>query len=795
MKGRHRIGYVLTLLWASVNLALADPWYEHYARAEEALDGENWTEAVDQINQALERKGDSGTRVRTYGMKIISYFPYLKLGVAYYHLGQLDAALQAFETEMRLGAIQQSERDYSDLQRFRTMANEAKQNLRAQEQRRIQTIVRDALDRAAGLELQGELDEAMSALGQALAVAPDHSEASSAMERLKTKVVEEQAARELQARVARLVDQGRSLLDAGQYGEASSALRQANSLQPSAEIQSLLEDAQSRLRSELDARNRLSLIAERLSETERLESSGRIAEALETLQTVMALEPSNRRALDIQTRLLQAQSAADEERARRASLQELLGEVESHFSAGHYEQCLATANRALALEPGNRDALQYIGLAYRQINQRLLGTGGLQNIPPAIRFADFRQEVGDGSRAQLVRDPDFRLSGVIIDNSPVDIVFFDRQDQEVPAILTSQSLGDYTITEFSLNYLLEPGRSTFRLTATDADALSSSSEYTVVYDRPLGRSPWFYLLSGGGLIVIVAAVFGQRVRSRARLLKRRFNPYMAGAPVLDEKLFFGREKLIDRILQTIHNNSLLLYGERRIGKTSVQHHLKKRLESLRDPDYEFFPVYVDLQGVPQEKFFSNIAEDIFQELNPFLSGLEPTPPSTPEAGYSYRELVRDIQRVLKALGQRSTKQIRLVLLMDEVDVLNEYDPRINQRLRSLFMKSFAENLVAVVSGVEIKKHWEGEGSPWYNFFEEIEVKPFERRDAEELIARPVRGIFSLEKGVVDRIISLTDGKPYLIQKLCVTLVNRLHQERRRNITLADVEAVGRPEEA
>ena len=98
--------------------------------------------------------------------------------------------------------------------------------------------------------------------------------------------------------------------------------------------------------------------------------------------------------------------------------------------------------------------------------------------------------------------------------------------------------------------------------------------------------------------------------------------------------------------------------------------------------------------------------------------------------------------------------MKLVLLMDEVDELNDYDPRINQKLRSLFMKSFAENLVSVVSGVEIKKHWEREGSPWYNFFEEIEVKPFRREDAVELIERPIRGVFKLEDGVVDRILAV-----------------------------------------
>jgi hypothetical protein len=41
------------------------------------------------------------------------------------------------------------------------------------------------------------------------------------------------------------------------------------------------------------------------------------------------------------------------------------------------------------------------------------------------------------------------------------------------------------------------------------------------------------------------------------------------------------------------------------------------------------------------------------------------------------------------------------------------------------MASLAENLVMVASAIEIDKHWEQEGSPWYNFFEEIELLPTE----------------------------------------------------------------------
>jgi hypothetical protein len=205
-------------------------------------------------------------------------------------------------------------------------------------------------------------------------------------------------------------------------------------------------------------------------------------------------------------------------------------------------------------------------------------------------------------------------------------------------------------------------------------------------------------------------------------------------------------------------------------------------------------VFIDLQGTPQERFFATLADDIFTDLAPILDQSVARQPLRDGEPYDYTHFVREVRQVLLALKSRSAKRPRLVLLIDEVDELNRYDPRVNQKLRSLFMKSFAEDLVAVVSGVAIKKHWESEGSPWYNFFEEIEVKPFTRKDAEELIERPIRGIFKLESGVTERIISNTDCKPYLIQKLCIALVNRMHDEKRRLIRVADVEAIGRPAE-
>jgi hypothetical protein len=43
--------------------------------------------------------------------------------------------------------------------------------------------------------------------------------------------------------------------------------------------------------------------------------------------------------------------------------------------------------------------------------------------------------------------------------------------------------------------------------------------------------------------------------------------------------------------------------------------------------------------------------------------------------------------------------------------------------------------------------------------------------------------------VVDRIIELTDRKPYQVQRLCIALVNRMYEQGTRQIRAADVDAV------
>ena len=138
--------------------AFADLWYEHYKKGEDALNQRNWKEAIDQFTQAVEKKRDPGMQVRTYGMNFINYHPYLKLGIAYFNLGQIDAALQAFDTEEGFGAIAKSP-EQRNLVSFRKLATDAKQAATLSDQERIARIVAGALQEARGLEQERKLDE------------------------------------------------------------------------------------------------------------------------------------------------------------------------------------------------------------------------------------------------------------------------------------------------------------------------------------------------------------------------------------------------------------------------------------------------------------------------------------------------------------------------------------------------------------------------------------------------------------------------------------------------------------
>jgi predicted AAA+ superfamily ATPase len=264
---------------------------------------------------------------------------------------------------------------------------------------------------------------------------------------------------------------------------------------------------------------------------------------------------------------------------------------------------------------------------------------------------------------------------------------------------------------------------------------------------------------------------------------------------------------LERIVATLHNNSIMIHGERRIGKTTLLYQLTNALRQVQDAEYWFVPVLIDLEGTTEDQLFLQLGEEIYQaaiglpDLSPAaLQSLhyllchhaaDEAAGSGASPLYSDREFSRDLRTLVRVLEQycqehQGSRQLRLILLLDEVDTLSHFNHIYQQQLRRIFMRDFAATLGAVVAGIAISKEWDRIESPWYNLFNEIAMQPFSRTEAIDLLVEPVRGYYLYEPAALTFIVDNSEGRPFRIQQYALEAVNHMLKHRRRRILLQDV---------
>jgi len=269
---------------------------------------------------------------------------------------------------------------------------------------------------------------------------------------------------------------------------------------------------------------------------------------------------------------------------------------------------------------------------------------------------------------------------------------------------------------------------------------------------------------------------------RRRARRRRFNPYIAGTPVFDRQLFFGREELTRRTLRQLDARSVTLTGERRIGKTSFLHHLQAVLAAGNGGERRSFPVFVDLEGVTAPGLFHALIEEALDALALPPRMLGRLRFSAEARAYGARDFSHDLERLVEHLRHRRPGSARLVFLIDEVDALREKPQEICDPWLGPLLEHGSQELRVVLAGVQRVAA-----------LQPLELSPLTRDEAEALVKRPVAGVFRYEPSAVERILTLACGRPYRIQRLCLHAVNRMLDEGRTTIRLADVDAATGPE--
>jgi len=264
-------------------------------------------------------------------------------------------------------------------------------------------------------------------------------------------------------------------------------------------------------------------------------------------------------------------------------------------------------------------------------------------------------------------------------------------------------------------------------------------------------------------------------------------PYIAGNSVSDSQAFVGRADVLRKVLNVLrdpHQNAIVLFGQRRIGKTSVLRELEAKL-----PTDGYRPIFFDLQDKtqwPLERVLHTLAKEISYVL-------QPKDCQAPDLGADPETTFREVwlPKVLDTLPTETS----LVLLFDEFDVLA--DPKDEQASTTFF--PYLRHLLTIdlqrlnfvfVIGRKIDEL----NTLALSAFKGIDthrVSLLNEEDTIQLIRlSEINQTLDWTNEAIDKIWQQTNGHPLLTQSLCAFVWDNIYvqdQDQLPTATMEDVE--------
>jgi uncharacterized protein len=246
------------------------------------------------------------------------------------------------------------------------------------------------------------------------------------------------------------------------------------------------------------------------------------------------------------------------------------------------------------------------------------------------------------------------------------------------------------------------------------------------------------------------------------------NPFTFGNPIKDPARFYGREaelrQITNRLLSSAHESTSII-GERRIGKTSLLYHLSDPVVSARlglTPD-KFCLVYADFQGltdITPTRFWQRVLKKMSRSICN-----ESMKPAIEELSGRESFDLFDLEDLFEATQD---KGLTIVLMMDEFEYVTQ-NPNFKGDffggLRALaihhgvaLLPATRRELVSLCHSDEIK------GSPFFNIFANVVLRPFPIKDAASLVNGYLSVLeepFSPEERQF--ILRLGGGQPFFLQ--------------------------------
>ncbi len=259
------------------------------------------------------------------------------------------------------------------------------------------------------------------------------------------------------------------------------------------------------------------------------------------------------------------------------------------------------------------------------------------------------------------------------------------------------------------------------------------------------------------------------------------NPY--GLSIASGPRFYGREVECQRISALLcdpsQNTTLLLWGQKRIGKTSLMLRLQEHTPG------DFLPVYLDVQGYKDSttaQFLHHMMSRIslaYKEKNtedaqeisvPALNKLRKDP-------LSYFDTFMDRLQQMRYAWP-------LVVILDEFQCLcslrEEMLSRdaIFSRLRSRSLHEHGVRFILSGGGLRSQLTGQCDMTSLFNIAHDFRLGCLERAAAYQLIADGLSSVGNITEQAIELLLDLTAGHPFYLQLLCCKLYEQAYEHHK-----------------
>lgn len=292
------------------------------------------------------------------------------------------------------------------------------------------------------------------------------------------------------------------------------------------------------------------------------------------------------------------------------------------------------------------------------------------------------------------------------------------------------------------------------------------------------------------------------------------NPYSRwlGNEVSDENMFFGRNKLLETIMEkisccseeSVSGRNIIIYGQKRTGKSTVLHFVHKMLDAIPEryvvanigntasifggdrisPDgrntvnlkYFFAKMVSSVKSalvLNHNSLFNNLVDEGF--LFPKLNRM------------SEADAMAECSNFFERFVSRLAPDKRLVILIDEFTYF--YDLIIKHQMDESFMrfwKAFIQNtkICAVLIGQDFMDDFRNAYPNEFGASDFIRISYLDKTSTEQLIRKPFErenGYEGFSSTAVERIYRLTSGNAFFTMNICSELVAYLNEVKNTRV--------------